>query len=152
VAASGSKKKCPAILAALEDLLRDATAGDPMTGLRWAHKSLRTLARALRRRGLPAGHGALARLLREQRFSLRTNRKLRAGTRDPERDRQFRYLARLRRWYLTRGLPVISVDTKKKELVGNFKNPGRCWRRDSRTVLDHDFPRWAVGPGIPYGI
>jgi hypothetical protein len=139
-------------LEALEELLRDATAGDPMTGLRWTHKSIRKLSAALRRRGLSVGHAAVARLLRGLRFSLRTNRKLRAGTRDPDRDRQFRYLTRLRRWYLTRGLPVISVDTKKKEWVGNFKNPGRCWRRDSRAVLDHDFATWAVGPGIPYGI
>lgn len=58
----------------------------------------------------------------------------------------------MRRWYLSRGLPVLSVDTKKKELVGNFKNPGRCWRRYDRAVLDHDFPSWATGPGIPYGI
>lgn len=147
-----SKKKYPEILEALEELLRDATAGDPMTGLKWTHKSIRKLSAALHQRGLPAGHDAVARLLRDQRFSLRTNRKLHAGTRDPDRDRQFRYLTRLRRWYLTRGLPVISVDTKKKELVGNFKNPGRCWRRDSRAVLDHDFPSWAAGHGIPYGI
>jgi hypothetical protein len=123
-----------------------------MSGLKWTHKSIRRLSAALRKRRLPAGHGTVARLLREQRFSLRTNRKRRAGTSDPRRDRQFRYLARVRRWYLTRGLPVISVDAKKKELVGNFKNPGRCWRRDSRSVLDHDFPSWAIGYGIPYGI
>jgi hypothetical protein len=149
---SGSKKKCLEILAALEDLLRDSVAGDPMSGLKWTHKSIRKLCAALRKRGSPAGHGVVARLLHEQRFSLRTNRKRLARTNDPQRDQQFRYLARVRRWYLTRGLPVLSVDTKKKELVGNFKNPGRCWRRDSRSVLDHDFPSWAVGHGIPYGI
>jgi hypothetical protein len=151
-AGSGSKKKRPEILTALEDLLRDAVAGDPMSGLKWTHKSIRKLCAALRKRGLPIGHGTLARLLREQHFSLRTNRKRLAGTSDPDRDRQFRYLARVRRWYLTRGLPVISVDTKKKELIGPFKNPGRCWRRSSREVLDHDFPSWALGRGIPYGI
>jgi len=149
---SGSKKKCPDILVALEDLLRDSVAGDPMSGMRWTHKSIRKLCAALRQRGLPVGHGTLARLLKEQRFSLRTNRKRLARTGDPDRDRQFRYLARVRRWYLTRGLPVISVDAKKKELIGPFKNPGRCWRRSSREVLDHDFPSWALGRGIPYGI
>jgi Rhodopirellula transposase DDE domain len=132
--------------------LGDSVAGDPMTGLKWTHKSIRKLCAALRRRRLPCGHGLVARLLRQRQFSLRTNRKRLAGTHDPQRDRQFRYLARVRRWYLSRGLPVISVDTKKKELVGNFKNPGRCWRRDSRAVLDHDFPSWASGHGIPYGI
>ena len=145
---SGAKKKCPQLLEALEGLLRDSVAGDPMTGLKWTHKSIRKLSAALRQRRLPCGHG----LLRAQQFSLRTNRKRLAGTHDPQRDRQFRYLARVRRWYLSRGLPVLSVDTKKKELVGNFKNPGRCWRRDSRAVLDHDFPNWASGRGIPYGI
>ena len=149
---SASKEKCPEVLAALEDLLRDTVAGDPISGLKWTHKSLRKLSAALRKRRLPAGHGTVARLLQERRFSLRTNRKRLAGTNDPQRNRQFRYLARVRRWYLTRGLPVISVDTKKKELVGNFKNPGRCWRREGRSVLDHDFPSWAIGPGIPYGI
>ena len=145
-------KKNPEILATLNDLLRDSVAGDPMSGLKWTHKSIRKLSEALGRRGGPTGHGTVARLLRDQHFSLRTNRKCRAGIRDPQRDRQFRYLARMRRWYLARGLPVISVDTKKKEWIGDFKNPGRCWRRDSRAVLDHDFPSWAIGRGIPYGI
>jgi Rhodopirellula transposase DDE domain len=123
-----------------------------MSGLKWTHKSIRKLSEALGRRGGPTGHATVARLLRDQHFSLRTNRKCRAGIRDPQRDRQFRYLARMRRWYLACGLPVISVDTKKKEWIGDFKNPGRCWRRDSRAVLDHDFPSWAIGRGIPYGI
>jgi len=152
VGGSGSKKKCPEVLADLEDLLRDSIAGDPMSGLKWTYKSIRKLCVSLRRRGGPTGHSTVTRLLRDQRFSLRTNRKRLAGTSDPDRDRQFRYLGRVRRWYLTHGLPVISVDTKKKEWIGKFKNPGRCWRRHSRAVLDHDFPSWAVGRGIPYGI
>ena len=86
-----------------------------MTGLKWTHKSIRKLSAALGRRGGPTGQATVARLLRDQQFSLRTNRKSLAGTSDPERDRQFRYLRRVRRWYLTHGLPVISVDTKKKE-------------------------------------
>jgi Rhodopirellula transposase DDE domain len=94
----------------------------------------------------------IARLLRQLRFSLRTNRKRVAGIRDLDRDRQFRYLTRLRRLYITRGLPVISVDTKKKEWVGNFKNPGRCWRQRDRAVLDHDYPSWASGQAIPVGV
>ena len=148
----GRKKKCPRFVDALEDLLRDTIAGDPMTELKWTHKSIRKLCDALRKQRLPCGHGAVARVLHDQKFSLRTNRKRLARTHDPQRDRQFRYLAFMRRWYVTRGLPVISVDSKKKEWVGNFKNPGRCWRRKSRDVWDHDFPSWAIGPGIPYGI
>jgi len=137
---------------ALEELLVDVTAGDPITGLKWTHRSLRNLKKALRRRGIKLSANTIARLLRDRDFALRTNRKRLAGTHDPQRDRQFRYLVRMRRLYLSRGLPVISVDTKKKEWVGNFKNPGRCWRRQPRDVLDHDFPSWAVGRAIPYGI
>ncbi len=138
----------PDIVEELDQLLRDATAGDPMTGLKWTHKSTRKLRAGLRRRGIRINRGTVARLLRQRKYSLRTNRKRLAGTDDPDRDRQFRYLTRIRRWYLTHGLPVISVDTKKKELVGNFKNPGRCWKTD-REVLDHDFAKDASGRGIP---
>jgi hypothetical protein len=85
-------------------------------------------------------------------FSLRTNRKRRAEVHHPDRGRQFRFLRRLRKLYLSRGWPVISVDTKKKEWIGPFKNPGRTWRRAAREVLAHDFPSCAVGRAIPYGI
>jgi hypothetical protein len=146
------RKKSPGLVPALEELLRDATAGDPISGLKWTHKSTRKLSRALRHLGFAIGPDTVARLLREHEFSLRTNRKRLARTQDPDRDRQFRYLTRMRRLYLAWGLPVISVDTKKKELVGNFKNPGRTWRQQPRDVLDHDFPSWAIGHGIPYGI
>jgi hypothetical protein len=145
-------KKSPGVLKVLAALLEDTVAGDPATGLKWTHRSLRKLQKALRRRGLRLALATIARLLRQLGFSLRTCRKRRAGLQDPRRDRQFRYLTRLRRLYLTRGLPVISVDTKKKEWVGNFKNPGRCWRRRDREVLDHDFPSWAVGRAIPVGV
>lgn len=136
----------------MEELLHDATAGDPVSGLKWTHRSLRKIQKALRRRGSPLALATIARLLRRRHFSLRTNRKRVAGIGDLDRDRQFRYLTRLRRLYITLGLPVISVDTKKKEWVGNFKNPGRCWRQRARDVLDHDFPSWASGRAIPVGV
>jgi hypothetical protein len=123
-----------------------------MSGLKWTHRSLRKIQRALRRRGIRLTPPTIARLLRQLHFSLRTNRKRVAGIRDLDRDRQYRYLTRLRRLYITLGLPVISVDTKKKELVGNFKNAGRCWRRQDRDVLDHDYPSWALGRAIPVGV
>jgi Rhodopirellula transposase DDE domain len=123
-----------------------------MSGLKWTHRSLRKIQRALRRRGIRLTPPTVARLLRQLGFSLRTNRKRVAGIRDLDRDRQYRYLTRLRRLYITLGLPVISVDTKKKELVGNFKNAGRCWRRRDRDVLDHDYPSWALGRAIPVGV
>ena len=127
-------------MTALEDLLEDVTAGDPITGLKWTHRSLERLSRALRRRGIKLGETAIARLMRRGGFSLRTNRKRLAGTHDPRRDRQFRYLTQMRRLYRCRGWPVISVDAKKKEWIGDFKHPGRTWRRQPRDVLDHDFP------------
>jgi Rhodopirellula transposase DDE domain len=106
----------------------------------------------LRRHGIRLTPPTIARLLRRLHFSLRTNRKRLAGIRDPDRDQQFRRLTRLRRLYITLGLPAISVDTKKKEWIGNFKNPGRCWRRHDRDVLDHDYPSWASGQAIPVGV
>jgi len=136
----------------LQELLEDATAGDPISGIKWTNRSLRKLQKALRRRQIPLARGTIARLLRQQRYSLRTNRKRLAGIHERDRDRQFRYLTRLRKLYRTLKFPVISVDSKKKEWVGNFKNPGRVWRRMPRDVLDHDFPSWAIGRAIPYGI
>lgn len=137
---------------ALSRLLEDSTAGDPSTGLLWTHRSLRKLAQALRRQGIPVAKDTIARLLDQAGFSLRTNRKRLAEVNDPDRDRQFRYLCRLRTLYLSHGWPVISVDTKKKEWIGRFKNPGRTWRRSAQAVLVHDFPSGAVGRAIPYGI
>lgn len=136
----------------LDQLLQDITAGDPTTGMKWTHRSTRKLARALRRLGFRIGYRTVARLLHQANYSLRTNRKCLAGTHDPDRDRQFLHLVRQRRRYLKHGWPVISVDAKKRELVGNFKNPGRCWRREPRRVLDHDFRRSAVGVAVLYGV
>ena len=133
-------------------MLADSTAGDPVSGRTWTHRSLRALQRGLKRRGFKASPTTIARLMHERDFSLRTCRKNKAGTRHKDRDRQFRYLVRLRKSYRAQGWPVISVDTKKKEWVGDFKNPGRKWRREDREVLDHDFPSWAIGRAILYGI
>jgi hypothetical protein len=137
---------------ALHEVVQEATAGDPISGLRWTHKTTRNLAAELRRQGFSISHTTVARLLRQSRYSLRTNRKRLARTQEPERDQQFQLLERQRQRFGRCGWPVISVDTKKKELVGNFKNPGRCWRRQAVAVLDHDFPSAAVGRAIPYGI
>lgn len=136
----------------MDEILQDATAGSPMGGLRWTHKSLRKVAGELRRRGYAIGHVTAGRLLEARDFSLRANRKRLAGKRDPNRNRQFLLLARRRRRFLTHHWPIISVDSKKKELIGNFKNPGRTWRRHARSVLDHDFPSLASGRAYPYGV
>ena len=123
-----------------------------MGGLRWTHKATRNLADALTQRGVAITHVTVGRLLREMEYSLRTNRKRLAKTNDPDRDQQFRLLARRRRRCQRDKCPVISIDCKKKELLGNFKNAGRTWRRHARDVLDHDFPSWADGRAIPFGI
>lgn len=136
----------------LNELNEDAVAGDPISGSKWTFRSIRLLSRALRRRGFKVSYVTVGRLLEDHHFSLRTNRKRLAGVRDKNRNRQFHHIAKLRRRSLKRGLPVIAVDTKKKEMVGNFKNRGRSWRKKPIDVLDHDFPSWAKGRAIPYGI
>lgn len=136
----------------MAEVLQDATAGSPMGGLRWTHKSTRKVAGELRRRGFSIGHATAGRLLKARGFSLRANRKRLAGKRNGNRNRQFLLLARRRRRFLRRHWPLISVDSKKKELIGNFKNPGRTWRKRPRAVLDHDFPSLASGQARPYGI
>lgn len=128
------------------------TAGDPLTDQKWTRKTTSALADELRAQGFPVSADTVARLLRRQRYTLKANRQRLAEGSHPDRDRQFRYLRRVRNLLVRQGLPVISVDTKKKELVGNFKNPGRRWRRRHRDVKDHDFPSKAVGQAIPYGI
>src|SRR5262249_20905439 len=136
----------------LEELLRDASAGDPCTGLKWTRKTLRALQAALRRKGLKVSLTTIRRLLRRLKYALRVNRKRLTREQRPERDRQMRYLVRLRRCFLQAGKPVLSVDTKKRELVGNFKNAGRTWRRQALAVLEYDYPSQADGVAIPYGI
>jgi hypothetical protein len=136
----------------LEGLLEDSTAGDPMTELKWTYHSLRHLTKTLSDHHIALSAPTIARLLRALGFSLRTNRKTLAEVNNPDRNRQFCYLAHLRRYYISRGWPVISIDTKKKELIGRFKNPGQTWRRNPQEVLAHDFPSWATGHVVPYGI
>jgi hypothetical protein len=137
---------------ALERLLEDATAGDPISGLKWSRKTLDTLRQHLHTSGFSIGRSTIARLLRERDYALKSNRKSVASSHEPDRDRQFRYSAQQRRVFTKAGNPIISVDTKKKELIGHFKNPGRTWRRTVLEVWDHDFASQAVGKATPYGI
>jgi hypothetical protein len=132
--------------------VRDDTAGDPITGLKWTHKTPAKLSRALRRQGFRVGRTTVRRLLRDHGYALRVNRKRLSRRHDPQRDRQLRYIARQRRAFKRAGAPIISVDTKKKELVGNFRNAGRTWRRTPLAVLATDFPSDADGKAIPYGV
>jgi hypothetical protein len=145
-------KKSLKLLTDLPDVLRDATAGDPITGLKWTRKSLRKLAKQLSHPGRRVSHESIRRLLKQLGYSQRRNRKRLSRKQDPARDRQMRYLARKRRAFLKAGKPVISVDTKKKELVGLFRNAGWTWRQEALPVLVTDFASDALGKAIPYGI
>ena len=140
----------PALLALVEPDER----GDPMSPLRWTTKSLRALSAELARQGHRAGPDTLADLLHEEGFSLQGNAKTIEGNQVPDRDAQFRYLNEQVREHRDAGEPVVSVDTKKKELVGNYRNGGREWRPAGDPVLvrDHDFPDQELGKAIPYGI
>lgn len=132
--------------------MRDETAGDPITGVKWSRKNPRTLSDELGEQGIEASPNTVTKVMREANYSLRVNRKSVAETRHPERDRQFRYLSTVKQEFLERGHPVISNDSKKRELVGNFLNKGRAWRRESADVFMHDFPSDALGVAVLYGI
>lgn len=132
--------------------MEDATAGDPMSSLKWTHKSLRKLKATLSAKGFNLSSPTLSRLLQAEDYSLKANRKRLSGKQNPERDQQFQYLSRWRKAYLSRGWPVISVDAKKTEKIGPFKNTGRAWRRQPIDVNIYDFPHLAKGKAIPYGI
>ncbi len=137
---------------ALDEMMVEDTAGDPISGLKWTHKSLRKMQTALADEGYAISPPTVSRLLQAGDYSLQVNHKRVAGKQSPGRDEQFRYIVRWRQAYLRRGWPVISVDGKKRELIGNFKNPGRAWRQEKRTVNMYDFPSLAQGKAIPYGI
>jgi hypothetical protein len=133
--------------------MEDATAGDPVSGLKWSHKSLRKISAELGRRRKPASAPTVARLLRAQSYSQRVNHKRHSGKQQSaDRDEQFGYISRQKVAHARRLEPVISVDTKKKELIGEFRVAGTEWRREQREVLMYDFPGDARGKAIPYGI
>ena len=144
----------PGLRSALLSLVEPDVRGDPMSPLRWTVKSTRTLARELTRTGHSVSADTVADLLREEGFSLQANAKTLEGSQHVDRDAQFQYLNEQAREHRDTGQPVISVDTKKKELVGDFKNNGRQWRPtgDPVTVNVHDFADPNLGKAVPYGI
>jgi hypothetical protein len=144
----------PALLSALLALVEPDVRGDPMSALRWTTKSTRTLADELGRQGWRISAGTVAEALRGQGFSLQANAKTLEGKQHPDRDAQFRYLNERVADHQGSADPVISVDAKKKELVGDYKNAGRQWRPngDPVQVNTHDFPDRHVGKAIPYGV
>jgi transposase len=154
----GGRKKVevvdPAVLPILQEVVESSTAGSPMDVLRWTSKSKTNLAEALAKRGHRMAPNTVGRLLRELGYSLQANRKDKEGRSPPERAAQVAYLNEQARAFLERRQPVISVDAKKKELVGDFKNAGRTWQPKGQPVRVqvHDFPSMSVGKAVPYGI
>jgi hypothetical protein len=144
----------PELPHALEALVEPLARGDPESPLRWTCKSTRALAEELVLQSHPVSHEKVAQFLREQNYSLQGNRKTEEGNDHPDRDEQFRYINEQVRRALAAGSPVISVDTKKKEVLGNFRNPGRQWRRQKSPLLvnGHDFPDPSIPRAYPYGI
>jgi len=144
----------PGLTCALERLVEPLSRGDPESPLRWTCKSTRRLAQELGDQGYQVSHRLVAALLHELEYSLQGNRKTKEGTNHPDRNAQFEYISRKVSDSLARNQPAISVDTKKKELVGNFKNGGREWRPqgDPEKVRVHDFLDKKLGKAIPYGV
>src|SRR5450759_4484011 len=144
----------PKLLVSLERLIEPETRGDPESHLRWICKSTRNLAAQLTRQKHPVSHEKVAQLLRDQNYSLQSNRKTEEGADHPDRDAQFRHINAEVKRALAAGMPVISVDTKKKELIGNYDNAGQQWLPAKRPtkVQGHDFPGPEVPRAFPYGI
>lgn len=144
----------PGLAEALERLVEPGTRGDPMSPLRWTCKSTRTLAAELQRQGFCIGCNTVSQLLRAQGYSLQANRKTVEGKQHEDRDAQFMHINRRVKAFQRSGQPAVSVDTKKKEPLGNMKNPGRTYRRkgDPVRVKTHDFPDEELGKAVPYGV
>ena len=145
----------PGVLEAIEAIVNPATRGDPMQPLKWTSKSLRKISAELQRQGGQASAKTVGEILREQLdYSLQGLQKTREGASHPDRDAQFQYLNRQCQEFQQRGQPVISVDTKKQERVGDFKNGGREWQPAGKPepVRMHDFEDKQLGKGIPYGV
>jgi hypothetical protein len=144
----------PTLLSDLEGLVDPATRGDPLSPLKWTSKSLRNLANALCAMGHRVGHDVVGTLLKRLGYSLQANRKTLEGSRHVDRDAQFRHIAQTVKGAITAGQPAISVDTKKKELVGDFKNGGREYRPagSPEPVRVHDFVDPKLGRAAPYGV
>ena len=155
--AGGGRKKVeqadPELPRRLKTIVEETTAGDPMSPLRWTSKATRTIAEELARSGHPISSVTVGRCLEAMGYTLQANVKTREGPQHPNRDAQFRYLNRQVKAFRRAGDPVISVDTKKKELVGAFKNGGRRWLPKGKAdqVSVHDFPHLGKGKAIPYG-
>ncbi len=132
--------------------MRHDTAGDPMSGIKWTRRTTRNISEQLATLGIAASKSTVSRLLKQMDFRLRVNRKQIASTKNPDRNQQFLHIAQQKERFAAQDLPIISVDSKKKELIGNFKNTGAKWDRHPLLVKDHDFRSEATALVTPYGI
>jgi len=132
--------------------MKHETAGDPIKGLKWTRRTTGKIAAELGKLGINVSPNTVGRLLKQLGFSLRVNHKKRSFGSGPDRDEQFLYIADQREKFAGADNPIVSVDTKKKELVGNFKNPGAAWSKEPVVVKDHDFRSEADGIAVPYAI
>ncbi len=146
------EERDPAVITTLERLLDDEVAGDPMTEQRWIRSSLSHLSKLLKEEGHQASTSTVARLLKKMGFSLKANKRKQGRLGCPERDEQFKYIASHKEQFLKASLPIISIDTKKTELIGGFMNKGRTWRKQAEEVNEHDFPGAAKCRAVPFGI
>jgi Rhodopirellula transposase DDE domain len=146
--------KDPALIPTLEKLLENEVGGDPASDRKWVRCSLSQLSNSLREEGHPASSTTVSRLLKKMGYSLKANERKQgqSKTNHPERDEQFRYIASRRGSFSSAGLPIISVDTKKKELIGNFRRPGKTWCKKPPQVNEHDYSSQAECLAVPFGI
>jgi transposase len=144
----------PELVSALERLVSPGTRGDPSSSLRWTCKSTRTLAAELSKKGFSISSTKVGQILHAQGYSLQANRKTIEGKQHPDRNQQFEFIAKRIRALQKRQQPAVSVDTKKKETLGNLKNAGRTYRKahSPREVETHDFPDKTLGKAVPYGV
>ena len=150
--AQPTEEKYPDIERVLEEMLAQEVAGDPMGEQMWVRTSLRNLSRQLREQGYDVSYYVVRRLLKKLGYTLRLNVKTRQGAQSPQRDEQFRYVAARRKAFAAAGQPIISVDAKKKEPIGCFRQPGRSWGKHAEQVNQYDFTSQADYRAVPYGI
>ena len=140
------------MIALLDELMAADTDGDPMSDKRWSRKDTRSISQEMGEKGVRLCPNTVGKLLKGQKYALRVNRKRIAETRHPDRNRQFELIADFRKRFEDADHPILSMDTKKKELIGNFKNQGRAWSRAPEDVYQHDFRSDASAIAAPYGL
>jgi len=140
------------VTAEIERLMKDDTAGDPISGIKWARKAAEKISLQLRQMRISVSPSTVRRLLKKLDFHLHVNKKTICSTHSADRDRQFKSIRRARNRFERQGLPIISVDTKKREMIGLFKNSGVRWAKTATSVNDHDFRKDALGVAVSYGI